>query len=240
MSTISVLCTENNGGSEDNIKDTEPAKLIVFSMPLVASCFEELSVLSSKFGVLEGMVNYMSDTLKQISEAWEEILLEMDIKLASYASKLPNNTHSGGSCGMAADFLELLTFGIPSPELEAFLLQELTEKGLKKLGHSIDVSYSNVQRLVLKYLHTVSQSLNFHLAEMMGQVKASDKYGMILGVTEENIVNAQQKAASFWNKGIELQQVIDESMKSFKAFFRWLYVEILRLSDEDVSGNIGF
>ena len=31
-------------------------------------------------------------------------------------------------------------------------------------------------------------------------------------------------------------QVIDDSMKSFKAFFRWLYVEILRLSDEDVSG----
>ena len=238
LSTISVLCTENNQNSDETTNDeSDPVKLVIFSMPLVASCFEELSALSAKFGVLEGMMNYMSDTLKQISEAWEEILLEMDIKLASYASKLPNNSHSGGSSGMAADFLELLTFGIPSPELEAFLLQELTEKGLKKLGHSIDVSYSNVQRLVLKYLHSVSQSLNFHLAEMIGQIKASDKYSMILGVTEENITIAQQKAASFWNKGIELQQVIDESMKSFKAFFRWLYVEILRLSDEDVSGT---
>lgn len=218
----------------------KPIKLIVLSMPLVSSCFEELSILSSKYSVLEGMMNYMSDTLKQISEAWEEILLEMDIKLASYASKLPNDNLNGGSYGMAADFLELLTFGTASPELETFLLQDLTEKGLKKLGHSIDVSYSNVQRLVLKYLHTVSQSLNFHLAEMIGQVKASDKYGMILGVTTENIINAQQKAASFWNKGIELQQVIDDSMKSFKAFFRWLYVEILRLSDEDVSGKYIF
>ena len=210
---------------------------MVLSMPLISSCVEELSILSTKFSVVEGMMNYMSDTLKQISEAWEEILLEMDIKLASYASKLPKDSENGGTYGMAADFLELLTFGMASPELEAFLLQELTEKGLKKLGHSIDVSYSNVQRLVLKYLHTASQSLNFHLAEMMGQVKASDKYGMILGISAENIINAQQNAASFWNKGIELQQVIDDSMKSFKAFFRWLYVEILRLSDEDVSGN---
>ena len=236
------MCTENQEDVQNSYaNETEPVKQVVLSMPLISSCFEELSNLSSKFGVLEGMMNYMSDTLKQISEAWEEILLEMDVKLASYASKLPKDSVNGGSYGMAADFLELLTFGIASPELEAFLLQELTEKGLKKLGHSIDVSYSNVQRLVLKYLHTVSQSLNFHLAEMMGQVKASNKYGMILGVSEENIINAQQKAASFWNKGIELQQVIDDSMKSFKAFFRWLYVEILRLSDEDVSGkHIGY
>ena len=33
-------------------------------------------------------------------------------------------------------------------------------------------------------------------------------------------------------------QVIDESMKCFKAFFRWLYVEILRLSDETVSEEL--
>ena len=241
LSTVSILCSENDDTNEEiENEGSEQTKLVLFSMPVVASCFDELSTLSDKFGVLEGMMNYISDTLKQISEAWEEILLEMDVKLASYASKLNNDSHSGGSCSMAADFLELLTFGISSPELEHFLLQELTEKGLKKLGHSIDVSYSNVQRLVLKYLHTVSQSLNFHLAELMGQVKASDKYSLILGVTEENIINAQQKAATFWNKGIELQQVIDDSMKSFKAFFRWLYVEILRLSDEDVSGKYFF
>ena len=33
-------------------------------------------------------------------------------------------------------------------------------------------------------------------------------------------------------------QVIDESMKNFKAFFRWVYVEILKLSEETVSGDL--
>ena len=56
----------------------------------------------------------MNDTLKQIQEAWESVLLEMDSKLESYAQKLPED-------GMAADFLELLMFGVPSPELESFL-----------------------------------------------------------------------------------------------------------------------
>jgi hypothetical protein len=44
---------------------------------------------------------------------------------------------------------------------------ELTEKGLKKFDHSIEVSYSNIQRLVLTYLNTVSQSLNFHLVAIL-------------------------------------------------------------------------
>ena len=55
----------------------------------------------------------------------------MDNKLRHFASHMPDQH------GMAADFLELLMLGIPSPELEHFLVQDLGEKGLKKLGHSI-------------------------------------------------------------------------------------------------------
>merc|ERR1711962_459545 len=89
-----------------------------------------------------------------------------------------------------------------------------------------------------KYLHTVSQAVNFHLAEIIGHVRASDKYESVLKFSEESIKKAQTNASIFWAKGIELQQVIDESMKCFKAFFRWLYVEILRLSDETVSEEL--
>ena len=67
---------------------------------------------------------YMEDTLKQITEAWEGILLEMDNKLEAYASKLPDATDARtATVAMAADFLDLLTFGTPSPDLESFLLQ---------------------------------------------------------------------------------------------------------------------
>ena len=103
-----------------------------------------------------------------IIKAWEGILLEMDTKLASYAEHNPPGT-------VSADFLELLMFGTPTPQLRQFLLHEMTEKGLKKLGHSIELSYSNIQRLVLKYLHAVSQSINFHLGEMVGLTRANHR-----------------------------------------------------------------
>lgn len=71
-------------------------------------------------------------------EAWETILLEMDEKLTRYAESNPPGS-------MAADFLELLMIGIPTKNLEHFLLRDLTEKGLKKFGHSIEMCYSNIQ-----------------------------------------------------------------------------------------------
>ena len=83
-------------------------------------------------------MDYMSRTLMAISEAWETILLEMDEKLAKYAADKPPGT-------VAAEFLELLMVGHPTTDLVNFLLRDLTEKGLKKLGHSIDICYSNIQ-----------------------------------------------------------------------------------------------
>lgn len=87
---------------------------------------------------IEYLMGYLSRTLMAISEAWETILLEMDEKLARYAETNPPG-------GVAADFLELLMIGIPTQNLENFLLRDLTEKGLKKLGHSIEMCYSNIQ-----------------------------------------------------------------------------------------------
>jgi len=220
MRTLSVM-VEGEGGK---------GQLVVVKCPLLATCQPELSVLAGKYCLVHGLLQYTGETIKQIKEAWETILLEMDTKLASYAENNPPGT-------VAADFLELLMFGVTSPQLEHFLHQEMTEKGLKKLGHSIELSYSNIQRLVLKYLGAVSQALNFHLGELLGLAKAGHRFS-VLGVTEAVVERALYRAQAFWSKGVELQQVIDESMKNFKAFFRWVYVEILRLSEETVSGDL--
>ena len=93
---------------------------------------------------------------------------------------------------------EKLTFrflggGQPTAELEHFLLQELTEKGLKKLQDSTDNSYLNIQRLVLKYLHAVSQSINFILFELEGLVMASSEKYSVIGVRLETIRAAQSR-----------------------------------------------
>lgn len=211
-------------------EDKKDLFLVLLDTPVLAVHSPELHALALKHGHIVSLLGYLSHTMHSITEAWENILLEMDSKLASYASTIP-----GGS--VSADFLDLLMFGIPSDELEMFLLQDLTEKGLKKLGHSIELSYSNIQRLVLKHLHSVGHSLAYHLAELRGMARRADRYHT-LGLQEETVAKSLIAAGAFLVKSAEVQQVIDNSMKNYRVFFRWLFVVILRLTDERVPAEI--
>lgn len=172
------------------------------------------------------------------SEAWETILLEMDEKLTRYAEANPPGS-------MAADFLELLMIGIPTKNMENFLLRELTEKGLKKFGHSIEMCYGNIQvmiecwkvnvirllecakersllqKLVSKNLTSVGMALVYQLAELRGFVRVGGPYEAI-GLRDETLVtNAINEAEALLAKAYEIEQVIDQSMRNYKAFFRY-------------------
>lgn len=69
-----------------------------------------------------------------------------------------------------------LFLGVPSDELEVFLLNELTAKGLKKFGNSVELSYSTIQKLVLKQLNIAGQSLTYYLTELRGLTRIPDRY----------------------------------------------------------------
>lgn len=205
-----------------------------FYVPLLYENMNELKVVALKYGQIYSLLTYLCSTIRAISEAWEDILLEVDTKIHNYAIEKGNL--SEGS--ISDDFLELLMFGNPSDSLEKFLLHDVTESGLKKFGHSIELSYSNIQKLVLKRLQNVGSSLFYHLNDLQGMALWQEKFGA-LGLSESAVNEAVLSVGSFLMKAIEIQQVIDNSMKNFKAFFRWLYSVILRLSDEQIPSEIG-
>lgn len=60
----------------------------------------------------------------------------------------------------------------------------------------------------------------------------------ILGLEETVVTEAIRSCCAFLNKCLELQQVIDVSMRNYKAFFRWLYGVIVRLLDEQAPAEI--
>ncbi|KAJ6659412.1 hypothetical protein lerEdw1_019144 [Lerista edwardsae] len=135
--------------------------------------------------------NY-STTAKIFSEEKSDEIMKLmgDVRL--------NALVLGGSAG----FLEIYAYGMYKIATVAGLdtsllstyLPEVTRmarkfthistllQGLRKLGQSMESSYSSIQKLVISHL----------------------------------------------------QRVIDSSMKNFKAFFRWLYVAMLRMSDDHV------
>ncbi|XP_011296761.1 anaphase-promoting complex subunit 4 [Fopius arisanus] len=222
--------SEISGGSGKPIfvscKTSQGIKVNRLSCSLLEQSAAFLKVAQVQANV-ECLMDYLSHTLMAISEAWETILLEMDEKLARYEEcDMPG--------ALAADFLELLMIGIPTSKLKNFLLRDLTEKGLKKLGHSIEICYSNIQKLVLKHLSSVGMALVYQLSEMRGMARLGGPYEALGLGNEEPITRALHASEAFLAKSSEIQQVIDHSMRDYKAFFRWLYVVIAKLTDERV------
>uniref|UniRef100_A0A8D2I2L1 Anaphase-promoting complex subunit 4 n=1 Tax=Urocitellus parryii TaxID=9999 RepID=A0A8D2I2L1_UROPR len=78
-----------------------------------------------------------------------------------------------------------------------------------------------------------SESLLYHLSELKGMASWKQKYEP-LGLDATGIEDAITAVGSFILKANELLQVIDSSMKNFKAFFRWLYVAMLRMTEDHV------
>ncbi|UYV76371.1 ANAPC4 [Cordylochernes scorpioides] len=237
---ISAVLSEDLGlltvVSEHSASSSGPFQyhLSSFDVPLLQHKHRELMVLAKKYGQITSLLSYLASTIKAISEAWEDILLEIDCKLTNYAQEKAKSPSTGT---VSDDFLELLMFGTLTDPLERFLLNDLTEKGLKKIGHSIDLSYSNIQKLVLKHLQSVTQCLFYHMGDIRGMAGWEARFGE-LGLSPTATHDAIVAIASFLMKSIEVQQVIDDSMKNFKAFFRWLYTVIMRLADEQVPVEI--
>ncbi|XP_077389622.1 anaphase-promoting complex subunit 4 [Festucalex cinctus] len=194
---------------------------------LLSDCLPELTRMARKFTHISTLLQYLHLSLTCMCEAWEEILMQMDLRLTKFVQEKNTSTQ------VQDEFLELLLWGQSSPELQALLMNQLTVKGLKKLGQTIESSYSSIQKLVISHLQSGSEALLYHLSEVKGMSLWKKKFEP-LGLDSAAIEGAITAVGSFSLKTSELLQVIDKSMKNFKAFFRWLYVAMLRMCDEHV------
>ncbi|XP_048458053.1 anaphase-promoting complex subunit 4 [Rhincodon typus] len=208
----------------------EPEPIISYfqlDTTLLSDCLPEVTRMARKFTHISTLLQYQKLSLACMCEAWEDILMQMDLRLTKFVQEKSTKT------SVQEEFMELLMWGKASPELQSLLMNQLTVKGLKKLGQSIESSYSSIQKLVISHLQSGSEALLYHLNELKGMAMWKQKY-QPLGLNVPAIEDAINAVGTFILKANELLQVIDSSMKSFKAFFRWLYAAMLRMSDDHV------
>uniref|UniRef100_A0A3P8UJ02 Anaphase-promoting complex subunit 4 n=1 Tax=Cynoglossus semilaevis TaxID=244447 RepID=A0A3P8UJ02_CYNSE len=192
---------------------------------LLSDCLPEVTRMARKFTHISTVLQYLHLSLTCMCEAWEDILMQMDLRLTKFVQEKNTSTQ------VQDEFLELLLWGQSrSPHLSILCV---LSKGLKKLGQSIESSYSSIQKLVISHLQSGCEALLYHLSEVKGMSLWKQKFEP-LGLDSTAIEGAITAVGSFSLKANELLQVIDKSMKNFKAFFRWLYVAMLRMCEEHV------
>ncbi|XP_055844075.1 anaphase-promoting complex subunit 4 [Episyrphus balteatus] len=207
------------------VNDGGCIKVLTFLNGILHTSTSPMLALAANYAHVLETQNYINDTIQCMVEAWETVLLEMDNKLTKYANSQPEGS-------LSADFLELMMFGYASTELEQFLTNELTEKGIKKLGNSIELSYSTIQNLVTKPLLSATINMCFFLNTFKGMSRNTYFYKDL--VTPEAADEAVRACGAFLMKILELQQIIDQCVNDMKIFFCWLCVAIVRLMNETV------
>ncbi|KAF5302478.1 hypothetical protein FQR65_LT08568 [Abscondita terminalis] len=208
------------------VKHNGNIKIVLIQTDIFKTHTKELFAIAVKDAHLYNLITYLSNIIILIKESWETSLLEMDAKLSKYASKVPDGV-------LSADFLDLLMFGITSYEMQEFLLKDLTEKGLKKFGQVFEMCYANIQKLLLKHVTKAGQNITYHLSELRGMARLEHNFKKV-GLSEGSITEAIAASGSFLIKGGEMHQIINNFMINYKAFFRWLYSEIIHLMDDKV------
>lgn len=146
------------------VKRNGRLKKLIFENEIFSEYIIPLLNLATKHGHILNTMSYIDDIIQCINEAWETALIEMENKLMKYANSRPQGV-------ISSEFLQLLIFGYASEQLEQFLTRDLTEKGLKKLGNSIEISYSTISQLVIKPLKTGILNVCFHLNCIKGMSK---------------------------------------------------------------------
>lgn len=207
------------------VNDGGCIKVLTFLNGILHTSTSPMLALAANYSLVLETQNYINDTIQCMVEAWETVLLEMDNKLTKYANSQPEGS-------LSADFLELMMFGYASPELEQFLTNELTEKGIKKLGNSIELSYSTIQNLVTKPLLSATINMCFFVNTFKGMSRNTFFYKDL--ITPEAADEAVRACGAFLMKILELQQIIDQCVNDMKIFFCWLCVAIVRLMNETV------
>lgn len=218
-SQLCVLAEVSNVGQPELL-------LMTVQTPLITHCLQELYGLGVLYRQITGLMECLASAQKALQEAWEDALVDLESKMARYEN-------NDGQSSLSVDLMELLMFGHAGIKLEKFLVTDLTDKGLKRIGQAVELSYSNMQKLLVKHIVCANYQLSHYLTQLCGLAKQENRFAC-LGLQVNSCLAAYRAAGSFTAKTAELQQVIDGSVKYLKTFFRWLYVTILRLSDEPI------
>nr|SVE94085.1 EOG090X01H4 [Simocephalus serrulatus] len=230
VGAVRSVCPNGDHSQLSVVADLHDAQsevlLLTVETPLITHCLKELYGLGVLYRQINALMDCLTSAQKALQEAWEDALVDLESKMVRYES-------NDGQSSLSVDLMELLMFGHAGIKLEKFLVTDLTDKGLKRIGQAVELSYSNMQKLLVKHIVCANYQLSHYLTQLCGLAKQEDRFSC-LGLHINSCLAAYRAAGSFTAKTAELQQVIDGSVKYLKTFFRWLYVTILRLSDEPI------
>eukprot|EP01135_Chromosphaera_perkinsii_P009994 Nk52_evm29s1992 gene=Nk52_evmTU29s1992 len=230
LQEILTFCVDPSLETFSAVLKTEDGNAFFTSLPLTHLSAHKEACIEMAFQYWHCLyfVDYLEDSIASMTHAWEDILVGFDSKLQ--VLETPGTS-------VEAEFLSLLTRGQASLNMMEFLNFHLKDLVVKKLGNSVEVSYSNIEKLTLEHLHPAAQAFMHRLGHVKGQSSIRTKFENC-GLYEDSVAKCMNDLGEFVLKSEELLQVTGKARIRFKAFFNWLHRCMYEIKGEEVPGNL--
>ncbi|ORX47576.1 hypothetical protein BCR36DRAFT_330321 [Piromyces finnis] len=164
----------------------------------------------------EGKVKITNDNLKKFSEVMED-----------FAVFTPPIT----------EFIITFVTGLPTQSVRHYLSNELKEKGIKNWERILDVTYSNIYKLIIEYVQPGCERLLYYLSDLLGFCKWDEQFTS-LGIVEADIKQFIVLTGSLIGMLEEISIEIKKLRKNLNSFFAWLQSVLNIIVNEDAKPPI--
>ena len=229
--TSTHLCTDSGiltvlSKSQTELVDGHSCYVHRFQVKHLCELSKELYLLSQAYTKLYFLVQRCQKVLKQMSDSSEDISLKINSKLEKL-EKLVDATESS----VSAEFTIAYATGETSAELDTFLTQNLTSKGLKQIEQSVQLAYSSMHSDITEEIELLVQHVMVYFLQIYGMSKWTERYRH-LGLSEHLVLECFRKLGVFAMRVLKLLEVICSDMEEFSIFFSWLTCLCFQVSGE--------
>uniref|UniRef100_A0A7N0VEL6 Anaphase-promoting complex subunit 4 n=1 Tax=Kalanchoe fedtschenkoi TaxID=63787 RepID=A0A7N0VEL6_KALFE len=191
----------------------------------------ELNQVAQQASNIKDLNEVIRASLSVMRKQWSDAMHAFHEKFSSLSNLIMDN---GLDSSPQEEFLSLLGGARTSPAIHQFLVNSLTEAGVKRISKAVGTAGKELQLIVLDHVQPAAEMIGFRMGELRGLSRWRARFKGI-GLDAKLTNSATERAGMFLVQIERFQRVLSSVNEQFSNFFSWLLkcIKILMAEPSD-------
>ncbi|CAM8932803.1 unnamed protein product [Rhodiola kirilowii] len=220
-----VVCSgvvAKDGADTRSTHQYEHNRVGLHSLVLDTSIFSrrknELNQVAQQASNIDDLNEVIRASLSVMRKQWSDAMHAFHEKFGALSNLILDN---GLDSSPEEEFLSLLGGARTSPAIHQFLVNSLTEAGVKRISKSVCSAGKALQLIVLDHIQPSAEIIAFRMGELRGLSRWRGRFKGI-GLDEKLTNSATERAGMLLVQIERFQRVLSSVVEQFSNFFSWL------------------
>ncbi|CAM8924248.1 unnamed protein product [Rhodiola kirilowii] len=178
----------------------------------------ELNQVAQQASNIDDLNEVIRASLSVMRKQWSDAMHAFHEKFGALSNLILDN---GLDSSPEEEFLSLLGGARTSPAIHQFLVNSLTEAGVKRISKSVCSAGEALQLIVLDHIQPAAEIIAFRMGELRGRSRWRGRFKGI-GLDEKLTNSATERAGMLLVQIERFQRVLSSVVEQFLNFFSWL------------------